>query len=407
MPPNLRRYIENGITLECPVDTIINLKTNRCIQDNAANRKRLAYPLKPCPSDTPFRNPTTNRCLTDTVANRKKLGLPLVDRTKPAVVFDDAPKATTPASKKKATETTETPKTEQKKTPKAETPKKKNDVSISEKPVPPANMFYERTRKEKTLGLPPVRMVFADVEQYKRKPITKKQAEKTSLASHLYKLVYGDASSKYELDFLDKMSLVNNDSAKWQGVEASYSKGWISHVNAVIYDLEKQELEIFEPHGANKITDFEDLMRKEMYKAIHTVFKRHLPVKKFHSPMDFCPGPQSADASMPSYVNAFMIKNKPKGYCAAWSLYYLDLRLSNPDVPRKELMTGFMMSRFWRKSLSFINAYSNFIIKMYEDLLANPDFRDPKYGQKNEDMAIAERMRQVIGAVDGNGEKIE
>jgi hypothetical protein len=375
--------------------------------------------------------------------------------------------------------------------------------TVFDKATPPG---YEMTRTEKTLGMPPVYMVFPDIEQYKKKPITKKQAEKLSLASHLYKLVYGDAATDEQLDFLDKMSLVNNDSAKWRGknyqefvgllyillrhrdiacamhsrkmsffgpesffwghqmvpkgykskrddkIKGNYAKilkvsipyalqrsygtknhmvvflnsrfdldvaykrcqaggkrfmignlalqyadeALSGHVNAILYDLEKQELEVFEPHGAENIGDFEHMMRKEMYKAIHTVFERFVPVKKFHSPMDFCPGPQSADASIPSYVNAFMIKNKPLGYCSAWSLYYLDLRLSNPDVPRKELMKGFMV-RFWYKSLSFINAYSNFIMQMYEDLKANPTWNHPKSGQSEVWLSFEKRMQQVIG----------
>ena len=76
---------------KCPPNKpLYNPNTNRCVTDNAANRKKLGkqpkqqvQPVKPvekktqkkkCPPNKPLYNPQTNRCVTDNAANRKKLG---------------------------------------------------------------------------------------------------------------------------------------------------------------------------------------------------------------------------------------------------------------------------------------------------------------------------------------------
>jgi hypothetical protein len=476
---------------ECAPGYIRNPKTKRCIQDTAANRKRLGLDPAPCPSTSPLRNPATGRCLKDTPANRRKVGL--------------TPAPAPPARTRRRT--------------RAKEPAPRRLYPWEDEGDPPAprpdgdgeKWLRELDEWFRVNKYPPVlRAMFANVEQYK-KPVTKKKAENTGLASHLYKLVYGDAASKYDLDFLDKTSLVSNDSAKWRGnstqaavgliyllvrhrdnscsmltdsyismfglhaiewnvrlippwqkpedfsdddrvvhhklhkapitytldtmtlnnlqvslmhphfdfkaayekcqangkrfmigeigIEINYPAGFFGkggrsgHANAIIYDLEKQELEIFEPQGGSGIANYEDMMRKEMYKAIHTLFKKHYPVKKFHSPLDRCHGPQYADALPPAMVNAFMIKNKPYGYCAAWSLYYLDLRLSNPDVPRKELINGFM-GRFWHNSLSFITAYSNFILNHYDEIKQMPEWK--KLSDRRGRIVLQERLKQAM-----------
>ena len=87
---------------KCPPNKpLYNPKTNRCVTDNALNRKKLGLmkktqkvvkpvvapavavakpapvvpPKKKCPPNKPLYNPKTNRCVTDNALNRKKLGL--------------------------------------------------------------------------------------------------------------------------------------------------------------------------------------------------------------------------------------------------------------------------------------------------------------------------------------------
>jgi len=71
---------------KCPPNKpLYNPQTNRCVTDNALNRKKLANinvvknkevkqrSKKKCPANKPLFNPKTNRCVKDTVLNRRKI----------------------------------------------------------------------------------------------------------------------------------------------------------------------------------------------------------------------------------------------------------------------------------------------------------------------------------------------
>ena len=533
--------------MECPPDRIVNFKTLNCVRDTPANRMRLGYPLKPCPPAKPLRNPATLRCLQDTPYNRKKLGLPLLRADRPKPRAKRPPPEPKPTAKKPPPEpkpTAKNPPPEPKPTAKKPPPEPKSTAKnpppepkptakkpppepkpTAKKPPPEpkptaktrppepklrANKsppepesesgsetipaYFPRSQVEIDNDLPPVRRVLMDVEPY-RKPIPMAKAKKTPLASHLHKLAYGDYLDEQQIDFLDKMSLVNERRARWKGQRWQsavgllyiamrhretacvaltdpkflsfdgfqwevYEIGWSepkyavetmpvlyrkvvafrrfgvkkrrvlqltsdymdielafrrcrkhnkrfmiglielsNHMNAFVYDIHLQTLEVFEPHGSGSLSLGHEFPQ-ELYKAVYTVMRKYVPVKKLIRPQDYCPiGPQTLDSNVSSMFNAMMIRNKPLGYCAAWSLYYLDLRLSNPDIPHKTLIDAFN-DRFWYNSLTFINGYSNFIVKMYDDLIASPGFRDASSSKRKD--AIRERMMQVMRNVYGN-----
>ena len=71
---------------QCPPEKpLLNPRTNRCLKDTQANRKKLETinmvnnivsskkERKQCPPEKPLLNPRTNRCIKDTQANRKKI----------------------------------------------------------------------------------------------------------------------------------------------------------------------------------------------------------------------------------------------------------------------------------------------------------------------------------------------
>jgi hypothetical protein len=64
----------------CPPEKpLYNPQTNRCVKDNALNRKKFKKmenkKLKICPPEKPLYNPQTNRCVTDNALNRNKLNI--------------------------------------------------------------------------------------------------------------------------------------------------------------------------------------------------------------------------------------------------------------------------------------------------------------------------------------------
>ena len=58
---------------------------------------------------------------------------------------------------------------------------------------------------------------------------------------------------------------------------------------------------------------------------------------KYYTPEDFCP-----IKGYQLYNNVLgknnTLENDPGGFCAAWSIHYIDLRLSNPDVEPEKLI---------------------------------------------------------------------
>jgi len=130
-----------------------------------------------------------------------------------------------------------------------------------------------------------------------------------------------------------------------------------AHENSYIYDIKKQELEIFEPNGGNAININKNFKVKQFYKVFLDYFKQNnIPVKKFYKPIDYCVrGPQLYDHYTTNKIN-----NPPGGYCAAWSVYYLDARLSNPNIPRN-ILIRFMENSFKEDSAIFINSYTQYV----------------------------------------------
>ena len=138
------------------------------------------------------------------------------------------------------------------------------------------------------------------------------------------------------------------------------------HTNVLIYDRQRKELEHFEPHGGiggdskwwcNTAKEFKETTlptltgrqreRAEVVASVsnnvcdgasldRAIIKHLKPIIGFDTYLPaswFCPriGFQSKQALLKIGVD-------PGGFCQYWSIYYIDLRLSNPDTPREELV---------------------------------------------------------------------
>nr|QBK91278.1 MAG: regulator of chromosome condensation protein [Pithovirus LCPAC202] len=108
-----------------------------------------------------------------------------------------------------------------------------------------------------------------------------------------------------------------------------------AHANFLIYDKKLNEIELFEPHGHQTLFESSDmnLAIKNLFENM-TIKGKDSPIK-YVSPLDFCP-----KISFQSSQNA--PDDKELGTCFAWSIWYVDFRLSNPDIPRKELINQAM-----------------------------------------------------------------
>lgn len=136
-----------------------------------------------------------------------------------------------------------------------------------------------------------------------------------------------------------------------------------AHANGLLYDTEKQTLERFEPHGSENPIAYAKI-GPQTAKKIKEYLEANLgiTIKRFNQPKSTCPkiGWQLKE-KYPLVNNSKFNKTwKISGYCAAWSMYFLLLRINNPNIPPKKLQ---------EITFSNYNNTSVYIHRFYYDFL--------------------------------------
>jgi ankyrin repeat protein len=107
-----------------------------------------------------------------------------------------------------------------------------------------------------------------------------------------------------------------------------------THANIVIYDKKRKVCERFEPFGSTSILNSKKL--DEMLKN-----KLELILGQFEF---ICPNDYLQEAKFQIFSNDDNLSYKkfgdPLGYCLAWTFFYLELRLTNPDKEASEMVTS-------------------------------------------------------------------
>ena len=140
------------------------------------------------------------------------------------------------------------------------------------------------------------------------------------------------------------------------------------HSNYLIYDVKKNELERFEPHG-NKVPRGFNYNSKLLDSKLKEFFSKRFDKLKYFSPKDFLP--KIGFQTMDNYEGN---KNKigdPAGFCALWSIWYVDNRITNSNIDRKKLV-NILFENISFKKVSYKNTirnYSKQIIKIRDDIL--------------------------------------
>ncbi len=168
-------------------------------------------------------------------------------------------------------------------------------------------------------------------------------------------------------------------------------KNDMGHANVLIYDRERNELEHFEPHGGRNVQDWCDVANKEVDNqdfdqlkkvendpcddtSLDRAIVKHLqPIIGFETYIpatSYCPyiGFQGRQALKKVGVD-------PAGFCQYWSIYYIDLRLSNPDTPREELVQNAMekIDAMTTDFGKFIRSYATFMAILVRMIRSNRD----------------------------------
>lgn len=157
------------------------------------------------------------------------------------------------------------------------------------------------------------------------------------------------------------------------------------HANYLILDREKATLEKFEPNGAafynEEIARVFDIVEMDIriVRYFNQVFARLGDSRKitFLTPVGRCElGPQhlQAEADEWDLVVDEARRRDPGGFCLAWSLWYTDLRLSNPQLSTDEvyaaMMTQLTSGERSARLTIFIRNYAEFLIRMKDKVLS-------------------------------------
>jgi ankyrin repeat protein len=146
-----------------------------------------------------------------------------------------------------------------------------------------------------------------------------------------------------------------------------------SHGNVLIYDKKVNEIERFEPNGSDYPYGF-NYNPSLLDDLLEINFKKIFKGVKYIRPNEFIP---KIGFQLLEYQERF--KNKkigdPGGFCAAWSIWYADMRIKYANIDRKDLIKQ-LIKKIKISNVSFKNMirnYSENITKLRDTYLAKAD----------------------------------
>lgn len=147
----------------------------------------------------------------------------------------------------------------------------------------------------------------------------------------------------------------------------SYGRSNEGHFNSILIDNKLKTIERFEPHGY-KSSWYHN--QRLMDKKLAGLLIKLLPGFSYVTPRDYISriGFQGYDSTTKNYdITQFV----DMAYCIVWSLWYLDLRLRNPDIPRNKLIERAMLKiqKEFTSSKKFIMSYASSILKIRDRFL--------------------------------------
>ena len=150
-----------------------------------------------------------------------------------------------------------------------------------------------------------------------------------------------------------------------------------AHFNAILFDKKNKTVERFEPY-----TKFNEKKYFSVSKKFDDIFTKSIKKNidyKYIPPNNFCPkiGFQEREENnilsvvTPSTVGNFDLETDPGGFCGSWVLYYINLRVANPNIDSHKLLKNIFknLETDNHSFRTFIRNYSNFIYKERSKIL--------------------------------------
>ncbi len=108
------------------------------------------------------------------------------------------------------------------------------------------------------------------------------------------------------------------------------------HFNILVGDNKTKIIERFEPYGAYVDEKVHESFDKDLKKFLE---KNNLDFG-YKNPDEFCPasGFQELEENNIQKKKASVRKNDYRGYCGMWSMWFIEMKIRNPDLPSDKLL---------------------------------------------------------------------
>ena len=140
-----------------------------------------------------------------------------------------------------------------------------------------------------------------------------------------------------------------------------------AHSNIILFDFKKQTCERFEPYGfSTDDTRFDTRMR-------HFLKNSLLPFKmKYLKPLNDEDFQETEEHQISdSAFSVEVISSDPGGYCAAWCIWYIEMRLRYSNLTREQLVSkiNLKIKKLDTSVRELIRNYSEYLIRVSDKIM--------------------------------------
>jgi hypothetical protein len=185
-----------------------------------------------------------------------------------------------------------------------------------------------------------------------------------------YQLLF--PSSKFHDLMIELTNIKKNKTVRFFGIpigiELNTNDNIYGHANFLLFDFTTMQVERFEPHGSEPPHGLDynahllDNLLENKINSFNLDFKYIIPY-------DYLPKIGFQIKEIHELKNDYI--GDPNGFCAAWCIWWIDIRIANPDININKLV-NLLFKEIINEEYSYkklIRNYSNFITEFRDKLL--------------------------------------
>jgi len=153
----------------------------------------------------------------------------------------------------------------------------------------------------------------------------------------------------------------------------------LNHANILIYDIDNRTIERFDPYGAVPYVNIRGLDQ-----SLKELFKEFFPHVTYVPPSDVM-NMMSFQAYSDEVDSLNVNDHDPIGFCVAWCIWYVEMRVSNPTIPSPILISHTIpkINMMVDKFKDYIRNYSAYLDKMKNKVLETNGLPPQYFYSKN------------------------